>query len=43
MKTVRLGHTELKVPEIGLGCMRITGWKTKKRYRNCWKQQWKME
>lgn len=31
MKTVRLGHTELKVPEIGLGCMRITGLENKEK------------
>lgn len=33
MKTIKFGHSNLQVPEIGLGCMRITGLKTKEAVR----------
>ena len=33
MRTMRLGHSDLTVPVIGLGCMRITGLKSKEEVR----------
>ncbi len=34
MKTMKLGKTNLEVPEIGLGCMRITGLESKAEVRS---------